>query len=126
MDVTGLIALSLVFLAPTAIAIVAIISNYQETKKRYEALVKALETGKDPEKLKEIFAVEKKAKVRNGTGFLKGGIIVAGLALGLAAMAFFLPSGATSGTLAAFALIFVLGISLIAVFVVMRKQERKE
>lgn len=126
MDVTGLIAVSLVFITPTAIAIVAIISNYKETKKRYEALVKALETGKDPEQIKEIFAVGKKATPRNGTGFLKGGIIIAGLALGLAAMAFFLPAGALSGTLAAFALIFVLGISLIAVYVVTRKQERKE
>lgn len=126
MDITGAIVVGLVFLTPMAIAIVAIISGYKETKRRYESLVKALELGKNPDEIKEIFAAEKKAKGKNGMGFLKGGIIVVGLSLGLAFMGLFMPGPAEAGLYPAAALIVVLGISLIVVYFVSRRKNKSE
>jgi preprotein translocase subunit YajC len=126
MDVQGIVALCLIFLTPTAIAVVAIISSYKEKKRRYESLIKALELGKKPEEIKEIFAAEKRTKGPNGMGFLKGGIVVIGISVGLAFMGLFLPAAAESGLFAGAALIVVLGISLIFVYLVSRKKEKAE
>ncbi len=42
------------------IAIIAIITEYYEKKRYHESLVKALETGNDPEKVKELFKLPEK------------------------------------------------------------------
>ena len=126
MDIAGVLAIGLAFGAPTAIAIVAIITGYKETRKRQEAILKALELGKSPDEINQLFAPEKQGKGKNGIGFLKGGIVVVGLSLGLAFMGLFLPTAGVSGLFAASALIVVLGASLIIVYLVSRKKEKAE
>lgn len=103
---------------PGAIILVAIILQYKKRKKYYESLTKALELGKSADEIKEIFSIEKQPKERNGTGFLKGGIVVMGLGIGVAMIGIFVPD---VGLFASAAFVIVLGLSLIAVYLLTKK-----
>jgi hypothetical protein len=126
MDVPGALAIVSSWLVIGAIIVGAIWFNYMRRKKHYEALVKALELGKNPEQIKELFAVEKAIKQKNGTGLLKGGIVVIGFGVGLGMMALFLPADATAGLLASCALIAVFGLSLVVAYLIAKKKEKPE
>jgi len=126
MDVPGALAIVSSWLVIGAIIVGAIWFNYMRRKKHYEALVKALELGKNPEQIRELFAVEKAIKQKNGTGLLKGGIVVIGFGVGLGMMALFLPADATAGLLASCALIAVFGLSLVVAYLIAKKKEKPE
>jgi hypothetical protein len=126
MDVPGAVALIFNFFVVGAIIFAAIWFSYMKRKKHYEALVKALEHNKDPEQVKELFAIEKAAQPKNGKGLVKSGIVVIGIGLGLGMMAIFLPAEATEGLLASCVLITVFGISLVAAYLLTKKREKKE
>ncbi|KPK64526.1 hypothetical protein AMJ83_02135 [candidate division WOR_3 bacterium SM23_42] len=126
MDEVGAAALVLALSIPGVIIIIAILAQYLKRKKHYDAMVKAIELGKNADEIKALFAVEERRVKGNGKGLLKGGIIVTGLGVGLALMAIFLPAGATSGLLASFVLIAVLGLSLVAAYLIARKKDKSE
>ncbi len=126
MDVPGAVALVFNFFVVGAIIFGAIWFNYLKRKRHYDALVKALELGKNPEQVKELFAVEKVSPPKNGKGLVKSGIVVIGIGLGLGMMALFLPAGATPGLLASGTLITVFGLSLVAAYLITKKKEKPE
>jgi hypothetical protein len=122
MDVTGTVALILSLFMPAVIIIIAIVVQYHKKRKYYESLNKALELGKSAEEIKEIFAIEKQQPERNGVGYLRGGVIVTGIGVGIAAIAAIVgESDAFSGA----AFVFVLGLSLIAVYLLTGKKVKK-
>lgn len=122
MDIVGLIAVSFSLLLPAAIIITAIVLQYKKKKKYYDSLLKALELGKDAEEIKEIFAIEKQKNGKNGIiGFLRGGIMVSGVGIGLVAI------GLVAGNewvYAAAALVLILGLSLIAVYYLTKPKDK--
>lgn len=122
MDIVGLIAVSFSLLLPAAIIITAIVVQYKKKRKYYDSLLKALELGKNAEQIKEVFAIEKQKNGKNGViGFLRGGIMVSGVGIGLVAL------GLVAGNewvYASSALILVLGLSLIAVYYLTRPKEK--
>ncbi len=126
MDTVGAAALVLSLAIPAAIIIIAIIAQYMKRKKHYDAMVKAIELGKNADEIKGLFAVEEKKVKGNGKGLIKGGIIVIGIGVGLAVMAVFLPQGATPGLLSSSAFVTVLGISLVAAYALTKKKEKVE
>ena len=126
MDVPGAAALITCWLVIGAVIVGAIWFQYLKRKRHYEALVKAMEIGKNPEQVKELFAVEKVTPPKNGKGLVKGGIVIIGVGVGLGMMAFFLPAGATSGLLASCALISVFGLSLVVAYMLTKKKEKTE
>jgi hypothetical protein len=126
MDEVGAVALIMSLSFPAVIIIIAILAQYLKRKKHYDAMVKAIELGKNADEIKALFAVEERRVKGNGKGLLKGGIIVTGLGLGLALMAIFLPAEATPGLLASFVLIAVLGLSLVAAYWIARKKDKSE
>lgn len=69
---------------PMAIAITAIISEQRRRQKRYEAMVRAIELGKSPEEVKVMFLEDKVCKDEKTN--LRRGIILIGIAFGLAGM----------------------------------------
>lgn len=113
MDIVGLIAVSFSLLLPGAIIIIAIIAQYMKKKKYYESLVKAVELGKNAEEIKQIFAIEKQKNNGNAIGFLRGGIIVSGIGIGLAAIGFIV---GMQWVYASSAFILILGLALITVY----------
>lgn len=122
MDVTGTVALTLSLFMPAVIIIIAIVVQYHKKRKYYESLNKALELGKNAEEIKEIFAIEKQQPERNGVGYLRGGVIVTGIGVGIAAIGAILgESDAFSGA----AFILILGLSLIAVYLLTGKKVKK-
>ena len=126
MDVPGAIALIFNFFVVGAIIFGAIWFSYLKRKRHYESLVKALELGKNPEQVKELFAAEKKVQPKNGKGLVKSGIVVIGVGLGLGMMAIFLPTGAAPGLLASCTLICVFGLSLVVAYLLTRRKEKPE
>ncbi len=121
MDVTGTIALSFALFLPAVIIIIAILAQYHKKKKYYEALNKAIELGKSAEEIKEIFAIEKQQPERNGIGYLRGGVIVTGIGVGIGAIAAIVgESEAFSGA----AFILILGLSLIVVYLLTGKKAK--
>ena len=106
---------------PGAVIIIAIILQYKKRKRYYESLTKALELGKSADEIKEIFSIEKQPKERNGTGFLKGGVVVIGLGIGFAMIGIFLPE---VGIFASAAFITILGLSLIVVHLLTKKKNK--
>jgi hypothetical protein len=109
---------------PVAIVIVAIVLAYMRKKKRYEVMLKALELGKntDPAAIKELFEV-KTSKEDDGMGYLKGGIVVAGIGLGLFGMGLSLADGGLFGP-ATF--MFILGLALVLVHLVIRPKNKEK
>lgn len=120
-DVNGVIALIGTFSLPAIIVVVAFIVDYMKKKRHYETIQKALELGKDPEQIKELLAIEKPKTKGNGLGFLKGGVVVAGIGMGLAFMALVL---AENEVFAPAALLLVLGLSLILVYYLVRQRTK--
>lgn len=118
-DVNGVIALIGTFSLPAIIVVVAFIVDYMKKKRHYETIQKALELGKDPEQIKELLAIEKPKTKGDGLGFLKGGVVVAGIGMGLAFMALVL---AENEVFAPAALLLVLGLSLILVYYLVRQK----
>lgn len=82
-----IIATFIVFAAPVIIIVVAIQAQLKRRKKMYESIVKAMELGKDPAEIKQLFIEEKPKPRSHVIGFLRGGIVVAGVGIGLAGMA---------------------------------------
>jgi len=122
MDINETIAITFFLFLPAVIIIIAILAQYQKKKKYYESLNKAIELGKSAEEIKEIFAIEKQQPERNGMGFLRGGIIIVGIGVGIAAIAAIVgESDAFSGA----AFILILGLSLIAVYLLTGKKVKK-
>jgi hypothetical protein len=118
-DVTGVIALIGTFSLPAIIIIVAFVVDYKKKKKHYETIQKALELGKDPQQIKELLAIEKPKTKGNSIGFLKGGVVVAGVGMGLAFMALVL---AENAVFAPAALLLVLGLSLVVVYYLVKQR----
>ena len=87
MDITGIVAIIIVIGGPMAIAITAIISEHRAKQRKYEAMVKSVELGRTPEEVKVMFEEEKQKNGKDANSRLRKGIILIGIALGLAAMA---------------------------------------
>lgn len=121
-------AISLVFnfFVFGAIIFGAIWFQYLKRKKHYDTLLKALEIGKNPDEVKELFATEKVPKHKNGKGLVKSGIVTIGIGVGLGSMSAFLPGEATGGLLASAVLIVMLGLSLVLAYVLTKKKEKAE
>jgi hypothetical protein len=126
MDVPGALALITCWLVIGVIIFGAIWFQYMKRKRHYDALVKALELGKNPDQVKGLFAIEKATQPKNGKGLVKSGIVVIGVGVGLGMMALFLPADATPGLLAACALISVFGLSLVVAYMLTKKKENTE
>ncbi|MDH4209849.1 MAG: DUF6249 domain-containing protein [candidate division WOR-3 bacterium] len=120
------IALVFNFFVVGAIIFGAIWFQYMKRKKHYEAVVKALELGKNPDEVKELFGSEKVPRVKNGKGLVKSGIITIGIGVGLAMMGIFLPEGAMGGLLASAVFVVVLGLSLVLAYVFTTKKDKSE
>ncbi len=126
MDWAGALALIFNFLVVGVIIFGAIWFQYMKRKKHYDALVKALELGKDPEEVKGLFALEKVPRVKNGKGLIKSGIVIIGIGAGLALMAVFLPAEALGGMLASASFVIVLGLSLVLAYTLTKKKDKSE
>jgi len=120
------IALIFNFFVVGVIIFGAIWFQYMKRKKHYDALVKALELGKNPDEVKELFGGEKVPRAKNGKGLVKSGIVTIGFGVGLALMSVFLPADATGGLLASAALIAVFGLSLVFAYLLTRKRDKTE
>lgn len=109
---------------PVAIVIVAIVLAYKRKAKRYDVMLKALELGKnaDPAAIRELFEV-KTSKEDDGMGYLKGGIVVAGIGLGLFGMGLALGDGGLFGPSA---FMFILGLALVLVHLVIRPKNKEK
>ncbi|OPX18534.1 hypothetical protein BXT86_00650 [candidate division WOR-3 bacterium 4484_100] len=70
------------------IAIIAIIAEHQEKRKYYESLVKALETGKDPEMVRTLFE-QPRQKEFDIPRYLRKGIVTIAVGIGLGIMGIF-------------------------------------
>ena len=103
---------------PVAIAIVAIVMSYRAKKKQYEAMLKALEMGKSEEEVKELFIGHK--KIRTGLGYLKGGIVLIGIGVGLAGMAMVIPERVM---LAPAVMCIIVGIALALVYYITKPKK---
>jgi len=126
MDWAGSIALIFNFIVVGVIIFGAIWFQYMKRKRHYEALVKALELGKNPEEVKELFGSEKVPRVKNGKGLIKSGIVTIGIGVGLALMAAFLPADAFGGMMASASFVIVLGLSLVLAYTLTRKKDKSE
>jgi hypothetical protein len=126
MDWAGSIALIFNFFVVGVIIFGAIWFQYMKRKRHYDALVKALELGKNPDEVKELFGTEKIPRVKNGKGLVKSGIVTTGIGAGLALMSVFLPAEATGGLLASAVLIIVFGLSLVFAYLLTKKRDKKE
>jgi hypothetical protein len=124
MDLTAIIAILLVIGGPMAIAITAIIAEHRGKQRRYEAMVKAVELGKSPEEVKMMFADEKDKNGTDANSRLRRGIILIGIALGLAAMSLVVDRsiifGGVSGhfTFGASVFLLFLGLAFIAIWLI--------
>lgn len=109
---------------PVAIVIVAIVLAYKRKAKRYDVMLKALELGKnaDPAAIRELFEV-KTSKEDDGMGYLKGGIVVAGIGLGLFGMGLALSDGGLFGPSA---FMFILGLALVLVHLVIKPKNKEK
>jgi Flp pilus assembly protein TadB len=123
MDITGMLAVIFCFGLPAVIVIAVVVAKYFENKKRYESVVKALELGKSAEDVKALFDIEKEKHRGNSVGFIRGGIIVIGVGIGLAVMAFVLNVTPMYGTAA---LVAIIGIALVLVYLLTGKKEKTE
>lgn len=110
---------------PISIVIVAIIMNYLAKKKRYETMIKAIELGgtKDPEAIKALFMADKPKEKGDGSGYLKGGIIVSGIGLGLFGMGTALAEPDMYGPSA---FMFILGLSMVLVYLIIKPKDKKK
>lgn len=114
-----------VFLVPIAaiifgclIAIFAIIFSYLEKKKQFETIAKLIETGKNPQEIKEYFEIKSK-KIKDPIDYLKSGIITAGIGIGIFFFGLILKEEAIIGIS-----IFIafLGISFLVIYFLIRNK----
>ncbi len=105
------------------IAIIAIISEYLQKKKYYESLVKALETGKDPGKIKEVFGEPEHAKRNEPTRYLRRGIITIGVGAGLVLLGLIT---ANTWIMAIGGFLGVIGIAQLIVHILIHKNKTTE
>jgi Flp pilus assembly protein TadB len=122
-DVTGIVITAFSLGLPAVIVVAIVIGRYLNHKKRYESIVKALELGKSPEQIKALFEVKPKKNGKNGIGFLRGGIIVISIGIGLAAMALI---SKVTHIYAPAALVTILGIALVIVYVLTGRKEKTQ
>lgn len=113
MHIPEMIIAGISILLPGVIVIIAIIAQYKKKKKYYESVLKAVELGKNAEEIKQIFAIEKQKNNGNAIGFLRGGIIVAGIGIGLAGIALVIN---VTEVYAPSLFIIILGLALIAIY----------
>ncbi|GAI52507.1 unnamed protein product [marine sediment metagenome] len=113
MQVTEMIIAGISILLPAVIVITAIIAQYKKKKKYYESVLKAVELGKNAEEIKQIFAIEKQKNNGNAIGFLRGGVIVSGIGIGLAGIALVI---SVTEVYAPSLFIIILGLALIAIY----------
>lgn len=125
MDWAGSIALIFNLVVVGVVIFGAIWFQYMKRKRHYEALVKALELGKNPEEVKELFGSEKVPRVKNGKGLVKSGIVTIGIGVGLALMGVFLPAEALGGMMASAAFVSMLGLSLVLAYAVTKKKDKE-
>jgi len=124
MDITGIFAILIVIGGPMAIAITAIISEHRAKQRKYEAMVKAVELGRTPEEVKMMFEEEKEKNGKDVNSRLRRGIILIGIALGLAAMALVVDRsfviGGVSGhfTFGASVFLLFLGLAFIVIWLI--------
>jgi hypothetical protein len=105
---------------PVAIAVIAIIWSYRAKKKQYETMLKALELGKSEEEIKNLFIGKK--KVGDGTGYIRGGIVVIGTGVGLAGMGIVL---AVPEMFAPAVFLIIVGLSLAIVYYVTKPKKEE-
>jgi hypothetical protein len=125
MDWAGSISLIFNFFVVGVIIFGAIWFQYMKRKRHYEALVKALELGKNPDEVKDLFGTEKVPRVKNGKGLVKSGIVTIGIGAGLALMAIFLPAEALGGMMASAAFVSMLGLSLVLAYTLTKKKDKE-
>ncbi|MCK4250052.1 hypothetical protein KAX97_01295 [candidate division WOR-3 bacterium] len=113
MHIPEMIIAGISILLPAVIVIIAIIAQYKKKKKYYESVLKAVELGKNAEEIKQIFSIEKQKNNGNAIGFLRGGIIVAGIGIGLAGIALVIN---VTEVYAPSLFIIILGLALIAIY----------
>jgi hypothetical protein len=87
-NAVGMVALILIFGGPAVVGIIAIVMHFYNRRKMYDAMTKMVELGKKPEEIKALFEIETSPKKKkNDYGMLTGGIIIIGIAAGLALIA---------------------------------------
>lgn len=113
----------IVFATPVVIVIVAIQAQLKRRRKMYDSIVKAIELGKDPKEVKQLFIEEKPKPTNHVIGFLRGGIVVAGLGIGLAGM------GLVLGVIEMYApavFMLILGFALMTVYWLTKPKDKEK
>jgi ABC-type spermidine/putrescine transport system permease subunit I len=121
-NVIGLVALILIFGGPAVVGIIAILMHFANRRKMYEAMTKMVELGKKPEEIKQLFEIEPAKKKKHDYGMLSGGIIIIGIAAGLALMAAVF---ARVTILAPAAFLLCLAFALIVAYYITRNKRKK-
>ncbi|HIE06135.1 MAG TPA: hypothetical protein EYP58_04970 [bacterium (Candidatus Stahlbacteria)] len=124
-ELTGLVAVILIFGMPIIIVVAAFICRYKSSKKKYEAMVKAIEMGKNPDEVKELFNIEakKKSVKKNYSGYLRSGIVLAGIGSGLLGMGFISGEADLYGP---GVFLLILGFALYVIYLIMKPQCQSE
>jgi hypothetical protein len=131
MDITAIVAIIIVIGGPIAIAITAIISEQRAKQRKYEAMVKAVELGRTPEEVKRMFEDDKEKNGKDANFRLRRGIILIGIALGLAAMALVVDRsfvvGGVSGhfTFGASVFLLFLGLAFIVIWLINKPKAKQ-
>lgn len=121
-NIIGMIALILIFGGPAVVGVIAILMHFYNRRKMYEAMTKMVELGKKPEEIKQLFEIEAKKKKKGDHGMLTGGIILIGIAAGLALMAAVLTK---VSVLAPAGFLLMLAFALIAAYSITRARRKK-
>jgi|GEM_PF-1117629 len=121
-NIVGIIALILIFGGPAVVGVIAIIMYFSKRKKMYEAMTKMIELGKKPEEIKQLFEIEPAKKKEHDYGMLTGGIILIGIAAGLALMAAVLTK---ISILAPASFLLCLAFALIIAYYITRARRKK-
>jgi len=104
------------------IAIVAIIAGYKEKKKYYEALVRAIEVGKNSEEVKALFGQPQRSEF-DPAKYIKNGIITIGVGIGLAIMGWVTKTVELVG---GGGFLCVLGLSFLSVHFLLNKNKKSK
>jgi hypothetical protein len=122
-NTVGVVALILIFGGPAIIGLIAVLMHFYNRRKMYEAMTKMVELGKKPEEIKQLFEIEEGKKKKKGDyGMLTGGIIIIGIAAGLALMAAVFTE---IEILAPAAFLLCLAFAMIIAYAVRRSKRRK-
>ncbi|MBN2620136.1 hypothetical protein JXB22_03515 [candidate division WOR-3 bacterium] len=121
-NVVGMIALLLIFGGPAVVGIIAILMHFANRRKMYEAMTKMIELGKKPEEIKQLFEIEPAKKKKHDYGMLSSGIIIIGIAAGLALIAVIMTE---ISILAPAAFLLCLAFALIIAYYITRNKRNK-